>query len=273
MLVLCVLQLSVYHDVLDQRGSKLCHSAYHFKATLWPVSKLGSNAGMIQQIVHKFDPVVLVGGGKATPKALHKALMPGRVCVAADSGAHLAYAAGVELEAVIGDFDSIDPAVLQAIPAERRHQIDEQDSTDFEKALSRICAPVVLGVGFLGGRVDHQLAAVHTLLRHRDRPCILIGSTEIMLIAPPELRLPTREGDIVSLFPMVQVQGQSTGLRWPINTIRFAPGRQIGTSNAATGPCRLRMDGPGMLLILPLRLTQPVVDALMQPDCARWPAP
>ncbi|MGB3243943.1 MAG: thiamine diphosphokinase [Sulfitobacter sp.] len=227
----------------------------------------------MKQIVHNIDPVVLVGGGEATSDVLHKVLAPGRICVAADSGAHLAHAAGVEVAAVIGDFDSIDQTILQDIPVSRHHPVTEQDSTDFEKALSRITAPVVLAVGFLGGRLDHQLAACHTLLRYADRPCILIGATEIMLIAPRDISLATQAGDVVSLFPLVPVQGQSSGLRWPIDGLKFAPDLRIGTSNVATGACRLQMEAPGMLLILPLRIIQPVVEALMQPNFARWSVP
>lgn len=226
----------------------------------------------MKQIVHEKDPVVLVGGAQATPQDLRKALTLGGTCVAADGGARLAVAAGVDLAAVIGDFDSIPSDTKSQIAPSRQHRITEQDSTDFEKALSRITAPVVLGVGFTGGRMDHQLAVYHGLMRFADRPCVLLGETEVMMLAPPEIALPTQMGDVVSLFPMGAVTGRSEGLKWPIDDIAFAPGSVIGTSNQATGPCRILVDAPAMLLILPLRLIQPVVVALMRPDAVRWPA-
>jgi len=226
----------------------------------------------MKQVIQSLDPVVLVGGGQATPKDLQKALTLGRTCVAADGGAQLVCASGRVPDAVIGDFDSIPKSVESQIPRDRLFRVAEQDSTDFEKALGRITAPVVIGVGFTGGRTDHHLAVCHGLFRFADRPCVLLAEGEIILLAPPQIALPTRAGDVVSLFPLTPVAGASSGLRWDIDGLDFAPGRQIGTSNMATGPCTLRMNAPGMLLILPRALIQPVVAALMRQGAARWPA-
>ncbi len=222
--------------------------------------------------MHSHDPVTLVGGGQATPDDLHKALTLAPLCVAADGGAELALAAGVKPAAVIGDFDSITDGALGQIPDAQRHHVTEQDSTDFEKALTRIAAPLVLGVGFLGGRIDHELAALHALAQYPARPCILIGAQEVLCLAPPDITLPTRAEDVVSLFPLGAVAGRSEGLRWPIDGLAFAPGQRIGTSNRALGPVRLWMEAPRMLLILPRALMPGLVAALLQPTAARWPA-
>ena len=147
------------------------------------------------------DPITLVGGGQATPEDLHEALTLSEGCVAADGGAALVLSQGVPLDALIGDFDSVTADQRAAVPAERQHHVTEQDSTDFEKALCRIVAPVVLGVGFLGGRMDHQMAALHVLLRYPERPCILIGAHELTFLAPPQIALPTKVEDVVSVFP------------------------------------------------------------------------
>lgn len=239
---------------------------------MWPISIFGDNDMRMKQIVHETDPVVLVGGGDATPQVLHKALRLGRTCVAADGGAVLALAAGITPDCVIGDFDSLPPAALAQLPKDRLHQIVEQDDTDFEKAMARITAPVVIGVGFTGGRIDHQLAACHSLMRFAQQSCVLWGATEAVFLAPPRVDLPTRAGDVVSLFPMGAVTGRSAGLKWPIDGIAFAPGVMVGTSNEATGPCRIEVDAPAMLVMVPLAIIPQVVDALGQTDSARWPA-
>lgn len=213
----------------------------------------------------------MIGGGVANLKDLSEARALAPTCVAADGGAALAVAAGVPLAALIGDLDSTTPEVLAQIPRDRRHLITEQDSTDFDKALSRVNAPLILGVGFTGARLDHQLAAFNTLAAFAHRPCILLGPLEIILLAPPHILLPTAPGDVVSLMPLAPVRGRSKGLRWPIDGLPFAPGGQIGTSNQATGPVELTMEGPDMLLILPRRLMAPLVARLLQPDRAQWP--
>lgn len=224
-------------------------------------------------IVRNAGPVTLIGGGEAAAEDLAEARALAPLCVAADGGATLALAQGVSLAALIGDLDSTPPEVLARVPPEVRHPIPEQDSTDFDKALSRIDAPLVLGVGFTGARIDHQLAAFNTLARFAHRPCILLGPQEIVLLAPPRIELPTRAGDVVSLMPLVPVRGWSRGLLWPIDGLDFSPGQQIGTSNRATGPIHLEMEAPGMLLILPRRLMAPAAAALLEPEAARWPAP
>ena len=204
---------------------------------------------------------------------LQEALMLAPICVAADGGAALAFEAGVALRAVIGDLDSLSAALRARIPAALQHQISEQDSTDSEKSLSRIDAPVVVGVGFTGGRMDHQLAALHVLARFAHRPCVLLGAHELTFLAPPRISLPTVAGDVISLFPMAPVQGHSTGLAWPIAGLAFDPMRRIGTSNQATGPCEIQMQQPAMLMMVPRRLMQPVVSELSRVDAARWPVP
>lgn len=226
---------------------------------------------MIEPIVDSLEPITLVGGGEATPEDLQEALTLAPKCVAADGGAGLALDAGVELVALIGDFDSVLADQRAQVPAARQHHFTEQDTTDFEKCLTYVRAPLVVGVGFTGGRMDHQLAALHGLVRFAHQPCVLLGPHELVFLAPPQLSLPTRPGDLVSLFPLGPVQGQSTGLKWAIEGLAFDPVRQIGTSNQAIGPCCIQMQAPAMVMMVPRRLIQPVVAQLTRGQSARWP--
>ena len=226
---------------------------------------------MVEPIVDSLEPITLVGGGEATPEDLQEALTLAPSCVAADGGAALALGAGVELVALIGDFDSVTADLRAQIPATRQHRIAEQDTTDFEKCLTHLRAPLVLGVGFTGGRLDHQLAALHALVRFAHQPCVLLGAHELIFLAPPALSLPTQPGDLVSLFPMGPVQGESTGLKWAIEGLAFDPMRQIGTSNQALGPCHIQMQAPAMVMMVPRKLIQPVVSQLAGSQTARWP--
>lgn len=228
---------------------------------------------MNHSIVHSLDPITLVGGGHLSANDLEEVLKIAPRLVAADSGLDQALAAGAMPEAVIGDMDSVTAAGLEQLEVEFAHRIPEQESTDFDKALRHISAPVVVALGFSGGRLDHQLAALHTLLSHPHRPCVLVGETEISFIAQPSMTLPTDMGDVVSLFPLVRVTGRSVGLEWPIEGIAFDPANKIGTSNRAQSRVELIVDQPGLLVILPRRLIQPVVSALSRQDAARWPAP
>ncbi|MGR3637050.1 MAG: thiamine diphosphokinase [Shimia sp.] len=196
-------------------------------------------------------------------------LAPG--VVAADGGAAHCVFFGLDPEAVIGDFDSLSDDVRRAIPAAKLHQITEQETTDFDKALRSMDAPLVVGIGFGGARVDHHLAAFNTLVRQADRRCVLLGGEDVVFAAPPELTLRVAAGTRVSLFPMARVTGRSEGLLWPIDGLVLAPDGRVGTSNTANGDVWLRMEAPGMLVILPRDCLAEAVRALLAVD-APWPA-
>lgn len=231
---------------------------------------------MIQSIVSYCSPITLIGAGSSTPSDLTDALRIAPGLVAADGGAEVALAAGHMPDAVFGDFDSINEGARHQIPPDRLHHVAEQDSTDFQKVLMRCQAPLYLGVGFLGARLDHQLSALHSLLQFADRRIVLLGGTEIVLHVPQHFRIPINIRAVVSLFPLAPVSGQSTGLEWPIDGLHMQPGGVVGTSNRATDTqMSLTMDGPGMLLILPRDSLHAVTQALLGPGPKPlpWPVP
>jgi thiamine pyrophosphokinase len=207
--------------------------------------------------------VTILGAGEALEADLALALSHAPVLVAADGGAARAVALGHEVAAVIGDLDSLDPATRAAIPPQRIHLIPEQETTDFDKCLRSVSAPLVLAVGFTGARLDHGLAAFSSLVRHPHMPCILLGPEDLAFAAPPLLDLDLVPGTRVSLFPMALVTGEAEGLRWPLAGLAFAPDGRIGTSNEAVGPrVRLRFDAPGMLVLLPRDCLEAAISAL-----------
>ena len=219
-------------------------------------------------IVQSQEPVTLVGGGPLPLGDLDLALGLAPILVAADGGADAALAAGADPVAVVGDMDSLSQEAARAF-ADRLHPVAEQETTDFDKALTRIDAPVVVALGFTGGRLDHELAALHSLVLRADHPCVLLGPATLAFHAPPDLSLALDPGTLVSLFPFAPVGVASEGLLWPTEGLAFAPATRIGTSNEATGEVRLRPAGPGMLVILPRAALRLAVAALSA--APRWP--
>ena len=180
-------------------------------------------------------------------------------------------------DAVIGDLDSLSEKAAARIGADRLHQVAEQDSTDFDKVLRHVSAPLILGVGFQGARLDHELAALSSLARFAHQPCILIGARDVTCLCPPRLSLGLDPnglsgGDRLSLFPLGPVSGRSQGLEWPIDGIALSPMGRIGTSNRIAKGGRevqIEMEGPGGLLILPRRGLSALIAGLAQ--APRWP--
>ena len=221
-------------------------------------------------IVQTPEIVTLVGASPAHKGDLSTALAYAPILVAADGGAEMVLNYGKTPKKIIGDFDSIDKAILAKIPVGDRHHVAEQDSTDFEKCLARIRAPLILGVGFLGNRLDHQMAAFNALVRNPGGPCILIGESDVVFHAPSALELTLAAGTRLSLFPMAPVSGRSKGLQWPIDGVDFAPAGRIGTSNrVVSGAVHLAFERRGMLVILPRAALGEAVRALAPAAPAR----
>jgi thiamine pyrophosphokinase len=219
---------------------------------------------MNSPIVQSTQGITLAGGGPFGRRDLALCLARAPVAVAADGGADRLLRLGVMPEAVIGDFDSISAATRAMIPLQNQHVVPEQSTTDFDKALRLIAAPVVLALGFAGARLDHGLAAMHTLVSHPDQRCILVGPDDLAFAAPARLDLSLTPGDPLSLFPMAAVTGRSAGLEWPIAGLAFAPAGQIGTSNRVVSRrVVLEFDSPGMLVILPRRRLDAAIRALL----------
>ena len=207
--------------------------------------------------------LTLAGGGPFSRRDMAFCLKRAPVLVAADGGADRLLRYGRMPEAVIGDFDSLSVEARAQIPVARQHPMAEQVTTDFDKALRSVKAPVVLALGFAGARLDHGLAAMNTLVCRAGQPCILIGPVDIAFAAPPRLVLNLGVGEVLSLFPMARVTGQSLGLEWPIDGVDFAPDGLIGTSNRVVARrVELVFGGPGMLVILPRRRLDAAIKAL-----------
>ncbi len=207
--------------------------------------------------------VTLVGGGVLQRVDLVDSVARAPTIVAADGGANSCISEGFAPEAVIGDFDSISADTRNALPAARFIEVTDQDTTDFEKCLTRIDAPFILAAGFSQGRLDHTLAVLSVVARRIGPPVILLSSEDIVFAAPETLAMDVVEGTRMSLFPLRPVQGTSSGLQWPIDDIVLDPAGMIGTSNTTTGSVRLAFDRAGCLVLMPREALDPVLAGLL----------
>lgn len=218
--------------------------------------------------------VTLVGGGTLDAATLARALAHAPGLVAADGGADAALALGHLPDLAVGDFDSISTAARDRLGPARLHHDPDQDTTDFDKVLKAVRAPVLLAVGFAGARLDHTLAAMSTLARHPDRRVVIDTGHDLCLLCPPRLEIDLEAGSRVSLFPMAPVRCASEGLVWPTEGLLLAPDGRIGTSNAARGgQVVLAPEGPSILLMLPVGALEALLKAISRaplwPDAAR----
>ena len=232
-------------------------------AGLRNVSNLDTVRHMKQEFAPFLENVTLLGGGALSAATVSEILTLAPNLVACDGAAAQALALGVVPDRVIGDLDSLDAETRAALDPATVVHLGEQDSTDFDKALRTTEAPLILGAGFMGGRLDHELACYNALVRRPEKRCILVGEIDICFHAAGPLRLALEPGCRVSLFPMAAVEVTATGLEWPLDRLALAPWGRVGTSNRAVAEdVEIAPSGPGLLVILPRRALRAAMAAL-----------
>ena len=196
------------------------------------------------------DPkaIALIGGADLAPEHLNILQTLTETFVAADSGADHLLAAGITPQAVIGDFDSLSAASRQTFSPHLTH-VSEQDSTDLEKALTRIAAPMILGAGFLGGRLDHTFAALNTMVRLDRVPLILLSDTDCCFRAPRgpwRIQLPV--GTDFAVLPMSDAVASTVGLVWDMDRMALSPAGMVSSSNkVAAAEVEIDVQGPAVI--------------------------
>ena len=186
--------------------------------------------------------------------------------VAADGGLVTALSCGLRPQAVIGDMDSANE--LDQMPDDIR-QIKRfgQGDTDFEKSLDLISAPLIIGIGFLDGRLDHSLAALDALARlPHDRPVLLVGGDDVLLRLRGDFEMTLPLTSRFSVWPLgVQHFLHSQGLEWPLDDVTMTFGKRTGTSNRVNGtPVSITAGvGDGYVAMVPFTAFDAMLDAAM----------
>ena len=215
-----------------------------------------------------FDvPIVLLGAspiGSSVLKVAQK--FKSWPVLAADGGLNTATNSGLVPQMVIGDMDSVTD--LDQLPVSiRQIRCSGQDDTDFEKCLRLIRAPLIVGVGFLDGRLDHSLAALDAMSRlEHDRPVLLVGSNDVVLRLRGDTKLLLDRGSRVSIWPLgCQHFIRSEGLNWPLDDLTMQMGHRTGTSNRTNAETIsiTAGKGDGYVVIVPLTAFDKVLNAVL----------
>ena len=190
-------------------------------------------------------------------------LKEARLVVAADGGAGTALRWGRAPDVVVGDLDSVEAEVRQALEAagvEVERFPREKDQTDTEIALltaKRRGATSIELLGALGGaRLDHALANVFLLALPalRGVPVTLRDEWHsVRLVRGGERQaLSGNAGDLVTLLPLTRtVRGVTTsGLKYALRDGALRMGSSRGVSNELTGKSPTVSVGRGSLLVV-----------------------
>jgi thiamine pyrophosphokinase len=206
--------------------------------------------------------ILIVAGGDLAPGDADR-LHGADLVIAADRGAAVLDALGRRPDRLVGDLDSVDPALVARLEAAGvavdRHPKDK-DASDTELALT---AAVEAGgeelvlLGAIGGsRLDHELANLLLLTdpAHvmRDLRAVHGATTVRALHGGRRLELVGVAGDLVTLLPLGEgAHGVTTeGLRWELQGSTLALGRSRGLSNVIdAAPASVSLDGGTLLVV------------------------
>lgn len=186
--------------------------------------------------------------------------------ICADGGSRHVLAMGIRPSAVIGDSDSLDPALrreLQQLAVEWIHNpLLDQEQSDLEMALhyALTLQPAELFLcGVLGGtRVDHTLINLFllTIPFRAGVPARIIDERQTVRLMDRELIQAGRAGDYFSLFSLApETRGVTTqGLKYPLDGETLYFGSTRGLSNELTSEtARVRAES-GLLLAVHIAL-------------------
>lgn len=208
------------------------------------------------------NPVIVLSGGEPLVADGDFELPDDAYVVAADSGLHHAAMLGLNVDLVIGDMDSVEPAALDAAieggSTTERHPIDK-DHTDLELAIEAAVArrpKRILIVGSYGGRLDHLLGAMQLLAATAARVDEITwtdGRTDVAACRPGRaVIIRGQAGDRVSLLPgVLDATGISVeGLRWTLDGETLSAGSSRGLSNILIGDRAVISVEAGLILII-----------------------
>ena len=198
--------------------------------------------------------VILANGSFPRRKCLLEMLRAAARIVCCDGAAATLLRAGLEPGLVVGDLDSLDPALKKRFKKRLVHE-SEQESNDLSKAFRACMARgwrtiVILGAG--GRREDHLLGNASLL------PLFTAAGADVRMETDYGTFLPVLKsatfrrpvGTKVSIFSFhPEMPVTASGLKYPLDKLRL-PFWWCGTLNETTAPeFSLTFDGRAPLLL------------------------
>jgi len=206
--------------------------------------------------------VIFANGPLPNPIEAQRYVRRGDRLICADGGTQHAWAMGLTPDVIVGDFDSLEPALKQELNASgvrfEQHPVDK-DQTDLELALDLAIAEGATEIDILavqGGRLDQSLANIMLLARPDW------AAVKVRAIVGNEIAWPVRGGQIVtingtigdrlSLIPLALVTTgiTFTGVKWPLQNATLRLGSTWGISNVLTKPTARLQVSEGILLVI-----------------------
>ncbi len=189
--------------------------------------------------------------------------------IAVDAGMKFFYEQNIIPDYIVGDFDSVEPEILQSfqnIGGEKKPVIlqfqPEKDETDTELAIRTAIkqgSKTIHLLGATGSRMDHVMGNFHLLgaAMKQGVDCQIVDwhNRIRMICQDMVIKKENQYGKYVSLFPFTpQVKGLTLrGFKYPLNNYTLECYHSLGVSNEIIGTQAEISFQEGILLVIESR--------------------
>ena len=186
---------------------------------------------------------LLVAGGRPPKEAWLESFKDAFTVYCADKGASYALKAGLSPALVVGDCDSASVQVYeqsQRLGARLDIHPPAKDDTDLQLLLKQLPEGNVVATGIWGGRFDHLLSNVYSLLAFKEeRNCqvVMADAEELMVLLSEDeslvinFSMPAKL-QAISLLPLSAKSNISiAGVRWPLTQAELTQQRPYAISD------------------------------------------
>ena len=199
--------------------------------------------------------VILAAGDFPRAEAPLRALREADLRICCDSAAEALIAFGLEPDRIVGDLDSLSPAVRRRY-AELTTHIAEQDDNDLTKAF-HTALPLqprrITILGATGRREDHTLGNISLLLDYaREAACPVEMLTDFGRFTAlfDTATLASTPGQQVSIFAFDNsLKIESAGLKYPTDQVRFDTLWKATLNEALSDAFTLTLSHPSGVLL------------------------
>jgi len=192
----------------------------------------------------KQEPALIIANGdECSNEVLNQLLEWNPFVLVLDGALDRVLMKGIKVDAVIGDFDSLNVNRLSVEDEQHINWIviEDQDTTDLEKGIKYLldnghkAANIVWGTG---KRLDHSHNNLITVAKYgSDMPiCIIDDYSKAYLLPskPAKFAKYYSAESIISLIPLTDVHGiETTGLKFNLSKEDFIIPQRTGSSNEA----------------------------------------
>jgi len=199
--------------------------------------------------------LVLCNGEPPSRGLLHRLVHDADLLVAADGGANVARARGLQPDVIIGDLDSITSATRRRFASSRIIRLSRQDNTDLEKTLDFLSEEGMKDVviaGATGLRLDFTLGNLSVAWLYARRMSIrFVGDGWQAMPLGETTRVRAVPGTTVSLIPFSRCSGITLrGLRYPLTGASLQGGAVAVSNVVEKNPFTVTVRKGRMLLVL-----------------------